>query len=353
MLVGNPLESLTLPFIGRDNGQDFINISYLVGDPYGYHPLKNVTVTVGNKGLDHRFIPQGAFQYWSGLETVTLHEGITQIRAYAFAGCSSLQSVNLPQNNDIGIGGYAFYECTSLKSISISNGGGIGEFTFYGCTSLTEINLGSVSSIGEGAFRGCASLKRITIPNSVTKIGISAFAECNNLEEMSIPFTGSQAGFNASIKYFGYIFARNWGVDPDPSVYQNDVPKTLKTVYYTSGEDMLWHNAFESCYYIENIYISEGLETIGNEAFRNSAIKYISLPKSLTTIGANAFEDCILLETIVLGDNLTTINDYAFKNTSALKNIYFRGTEEEWNALMEDVREEYLYSATKYYNYIV
>lgn len=352
MVIGNPLESLTLPFIGRDNTQDFVNISYLVGTPYGYHPLKNVTITVGNKWMEHRFIPQGAFQDWSALETVNLHEGITQIRAYAFEGCSSLQSVNFPKNNDIGIGGYAFSECTSLKSISISNGGEIGEFAFYGCTALTEINLGSVSSIGEGAFRGCEALTNVSVPNTVTTIGFGAFGGCVNLEEISIPFTGSSAG-NASSNYFGYIFAfSNFGVDADPSVYQSDVPQKLKTVYYTSGENMLWQNAFENCYYIENIYISEGLETIGTNAFKNSGIKHISLPKSLTVIGAGAFEDCILLESIVLGDNLTTINDYAFKNTSALKNIYFRGTEEEWNALMEDVREEYLYSATKHYNYV-
>ncbi len=352
MLVGNPIESLTLPFIGENNSQQFGELSYILGDFAGLsHSLKEVNVTVGNKYGDHCLIPNSAFQNWISIKTINLPEGITSIGQYAFYGCKSLQNINIPES--VGsIGPYAFFECTALTSINIPNGIII-DFAFYGCTALTEINLGSVSSIGEGAFRGCTSLKRITIPNSVTKIGISAFAECDKLEEMSIPFTGSQAGFNASIKYFGYIFAGNWGADPDPSVYQNDVPETLKTVYYTSGEDMLWHNAFESCYHIENIYISEGLETIGDEAFRNSAIKYISLPKSLTTIGANAFEDCILLESIVLGDNITTIHDNAFENTTALKNVYFRGTEEEWNALMENVREEYLYPATKHYNYIV
>jgi len=352
MLSGNPLESLTLPFIGKTHS-NYGKLEHILGDhPYpSNYPLKEVTVTVGNKYGENIFVPNYAFQYCTSIETINLPNGITQIGQEAFYGCTSLKNINIPASVT-SIGTKSFYECTALESINIPNGS-IGGFAFYNCTALSEINLGSVSSIGEWAFRGCTSLKAITIPNSVTRIGISAFADCNKLEEMSIPFTGSQAGFNASIKHFGYIFVSgNWGVDPDPSVYQNEVPETLKTVYYTSGEDMLWHDAFESCYHIENVYISEGLETIGNGAFKNSGIKYVSLPKSLKTIGSSAFEDCILLENIVLGDNIETINDNAFKNTSALKNVYFRGTEEAWNALMENVREEYLSSATKHYNYV-
>jgi len=349
MLGANQLESLTLPFIGERHSV-YGELSHILGVHVG-HTLKEITVTVGNKYGEHIFIPHYAFRYWSSIETINLPNGITKIGQDAFYGCTSLKSINIP-DSIVSIGSYAFYECTALTSIDIPNGS-IGGYAFYNCALLAEVTLGSVTSIGEKAFRGCTPLKSVTVPNTVTRIGIGAFGECNNLEEISIPFTGSQLGYNAgAIKQFGYIFADgNWGVDPDPQVYQHEVPRTLKTVYYTSAEDMLWHNAFESCWYVERIYISEGLETIGNDAFSDSCIKYISLPQSLTTIGTSAFEDCAYLEDIVLGNNITTINDNAFKYTTALKNVYFRGTEEEWNVLMENVREEYLYSATKHYNY--
>ena len=347
MLLSNRIESLTLPFIGERHS-DYGQLEHILGFHVG-SSLKEITITIGNKYGEKIFVPHYAFQYWTTIETINLPEGITHIGQNAFYGCSSLKNINIPDSITV-INSYAFYECTSLTSINIPNGT-IGDFVFCGCTELKDIYLGYVSSIGESAFMDCTSITKVVIPNSVTKIGISAFTGCNALAEMSIPFTGSQAGFNASIKYFGYIFARNHGIDAPASAYQSDVPKSLKTVYYTSGEDMLWHNAFENCNYIEKVYISEGLKTIGNRAFAGSEIKYISLPKSLITIGTSAFESCEYLETIVLGGSLTTINNNAFNRTSALKNVYFRGTEEEWNTLMQNVREEYLNSATKHYDH--
>ena len=52
----------------------------------------------------------------------------------------------------------------------------IGHFAFAYCSSLTSLTLpNSVTSIGERAFSGCSSLTSINIPNSVTSIGCSSF----------------------------------------------------------------------------------------------------------------------------------------------------------------------------------
>ena len=55
----------------------------------------------------------------------------------------------------------------------------IGEGAFACCSSLTSVTIpNSVTSIGESAFSGCNSLTSVTIPNSVTSIGEGAFGYC-------------------------------------------------------------------------------------------------------------------------------------------------------------------------------
>jgi hypothetical protein len=58
----------------------------------------------------------------------------------------------------------------------------IGDDAFAGCTSLTNVTIpNNVTSIGVYAFYGCTSLFSVTIPNSVTNIGNMAFSSCTSL----------------------------------------------------------------------------------------------------------------------------------------------------------------------------
>ena len=68
----------------------------------------------------------------------------------------------------------------------------IGGWAFAYCSSLTEIVMpDSVTSIGGHAFEGCSSLTEIVMPDSVTKIGYGTFDECDSLTD--VYYSGSES----------------------------------------------------------------------------------------------------------------------------------------------------------------
>ena len=119
-------------------------------------------------------------------DVVILADGVTSIGDNAFDGCSSLKSINLPEEVT-SIGDNAFAQCALISIILPEKLTSIGMATFADCGGLTSINLPKgVTSIEDGAFRGCTSLISISLPDGVTRIGDWAFESCSNLEEISL-----------------------------------------------------------------------------------------------------------------------------------------------------------------------
>ena len=195
-------------------------------------------------------------------------KSVTSIGGGAFAWCSSLTSITIP-NSVTNIGIYAFRECTSLTSIAIPNGvTEIGYMAFEGCRSLTSITIpNGVTSIDWYAFSGCTSLKSITIPNSVTSIGDSAFEDCSNLTSITIPNSVTEIGYSA---FNGCT--------------------SLKTITIPNSVTSIGSSAFSGCTSLESITIPDSVTSIGNWAFENcSSLKSITILNSVTSIGSNAF----------------------------------------------------------------
>jgi len=128
-----------------------------------------------------------SFKNCPDLISVTIRDGIEDIKAYAFSGSKKLAEVVLP-NTLTNLGENSFENCESLESLEIPNGiKSIPNRCFTGCRSLSHVNIPqSVTTIEQRAFYFCSSLSHIELPHSLQRIGAEAF-EWSGLVSISIP----------------------------------------------------------------------------------------------------------------------------------------------------------------------
>lgn len=103
--------------------------------------------------------------------------------------------------------------------------------------------------------------------------------------------------------------------------------QNVTEIILPSSIEIIYRNAFQGSG-IENIFFSEGLKTISNEAFLECEnLQSVALPDTLTEIGRYAFAYCTSLSTVTLisPDNQTmdtiTFEDYVFSGCTNLEEV--------------------------------
>ncbi len=276
--------------------------------------LTNITVDENNIVYDSRdncnaIIETATNTLMYGCSNTVIPEGVTSIADYAFYGCKNITRVTIP-GTVTSVGYMAFYNCTSLERLTILEGvASIGENAFSGCSSLTSIVLpSSLTSIGNYAFYSCTKLTNITIPEGVTSIGATAFAHCKSLTSIVLPSSLTSIG----------------------------------------------HNAFRYCTSITSVTIPGGVTSFGELVFDScTSITSVTILEGVTSIGADAFSGCSSLTSIVLPSSLTSVATYAFYGCSALADVYYDGTEEQWNTIKIGTGNGYLKNATLHFKEVV
>ncbi|MGN0630386.1 MAG: leucine-rich repeat protein, partial [Ruminococcus sp.] len=302
----------------------------------------------------------------TSLESMTIPSRITVIPDSLFKGCSQLSAVSLPEGITK-IGEWAFYD-THLTSIHLpSTLKTIDAHAFensigndYSEKSSIEIP-GSVEHIGEYAFGNNKYLTSCKLPNSITKIEPYTFSNCG-LVSITIPEGVTEIGENAfSLNNLTYVklpeTLRKIDNEAFAGGFANDWYIGTRSVIIPDNVTEIGHAAFSGCD-LYDIKLPENLTSCGLQAFGGNCLSAIEFPEGIEILNVPVVMENENINRLYLPKSLKElsplaiakggyaelhtvnapydVNSYWFYDLVMVKDIYFAGTEQEWNALTKD-----------------
>ena len=256
--------------------------------------------------------------------TYRIPEGVIRIGERSFAFAKNLKTLYLPDSMDT-LDDRDLEDAVGLKKVVFSDETMvIGDETFSGCTGLTELSISSgVVSIGDKAMKGCVNLKKITFPDTLVVIGNDPFNGCTALETIQVSSSNRRFAAKEGVLY-------NKGVTklilypPARAETYYKMPDTVKEV----SDD-----AFSGVKTLKSLILSSGMRTIPADSFTGmDTLTEVTFPQGVDRIDAFAFSECANLEQIMVAAGISLIDKSAFADCAKLKDVYFSGTQAQWNS---------------------
>ena len=290
-----------------------------VGD-YAFKSLTNVTsVTIGKSV---RTIGQYAFHGMTGLTTVTISNSVTAIGDYAFAACTGLTDVSYGKQVKT-IGNYAFYQCSSLDSIYIpATVTTLGTGAFRGCTAADYISLyDGLQTIGSYAFAETAAAY-VDIPGTVTKLGDYVFTGCSALKWVTFegagPAISSMAFSGVAIRCHTPAYDSTWTGKIHKN-YGGTLSWDIGSGDYNDsyGMNCSWILDYDGTLTIsgtgEMIDFGSSYNNYGWYSLREKVLKLV-VSEGVTSISDYAFYGCSNLSSVTIADSVTAIGDSSYSS---------------------------------------
>ena len=351
---------LILPLIAASFcGTSFAEIDYECG-PNATWYLSNGILTISGTGKMYNYDVYSKAPWRNSIakiDKIIIEPGITSIGDEAFKAYSSdnwkPSSIEIP-NTVTSIGEDCFESCF-INSINIPEGVTILKNGAFSHSGIKTIYLPStLKTIETSAFYGCGKLTDVYYSGSQNQwenIEISGNNE--PLTEASIHYNASNSsGRNSETNIDDY-----YSCGPNATWYLSNsiltISGTGKMYNYDVYSKAPWRNSIAK---IDKIIIEPGITSIGDEAFKayssdNWKPSSIEIPNTVTSIGEDCFESCFInsinipegvtilkngafshsgIKTIYLPSTLKTIETSAFYGCGKLTDVYYSGSQNQW-----------------------
>ena len=218
---------------------------------------------------------------------VKVPEGLTSIGIEAFAFCTQVTGVILPEGVRT-IARRAFYR-SGIKTIQLPASLQKIDKHAFAEASLESIEIpDQVKVIEERAFLNAEHLRKVKLPEGITTLEPGVFSGCSSLQEVILP-------------------------------------ESLKHI---EG------SAFMMCTSLGHIELPEGLVSVWDRAFRGCrSLREIFLGDNVKAVGHAAFEDCTALEKVRIPKNLEMKHCHSFRNTGQ---VVFTGPGKDSGLIVAD-----------------
>lgn len=361
------------------------------------------------EGVTH--IGRWAFSGCDALEGIDLPESLTDIADWSFSGCNRLTDLFIPVGVR-SISSEAFAGCLGIARFSVDpnneyysdrdgvlfDKSGTCLIQYPACREESVYQIPEdVTRIDGCAFTDCSFLTEIRIPASVSDMDYAPIRGACNL--LSITVDSSNQHF-CSVD--GVLLTKDmtrliaYPVGKDDPVYRapDGVTELVEWAFSTSrlqeiviSDSVTWVGdlTFVDCPALENITVAEGNQVycsidgslytkdgtcllrcparktsvevfhgvceIGNRAFDGcTELTELTLPYDVTHIGNNAFAWCGNLTRITFSHRVEYIEQDAFVGCFSLQEIFYAGSEEEWQSIRLEGGNETLDFVTVHYH---
>ena len=315
------------------------------GESVRWRLTEDGTLTLIGYGPMNEYAP-GAFPweaYRGMISSVTIADGITNLPVGALQNCPALTEVRIPASVAV-IPANAFDNSTALATVSYGGGEALWEAAFNGVPEyLCNVQYFFSTYYAEGE---CGE----NIVWTLTEDGSFAFHGEGHMRNYTNPYSWAYSVPWERLK------SRITSVTMDNGIYNLCEYaffgcSNLTGVVLSNTLDRLHSSSLRCCPGLTQLELPDSITVISSLALSwDTGLTQLRLPKNLSILGHSSLYGCTGITKIEVPKGLCVVRHEAFHTFTNLTDVYYTGSEAQWNEIEFEYGSGDLLNANIYYS---